>query len=413
MEERWVNDEIKNKYENSAYRVPLRNREGIIVEYALVDKEDYEKVMEFKWSLNGGYAVGRFNNKKQNMSHLILNKPTGNNIIDHKNQDRLDNRKNNLREITKSENAHNVKKTSFDTYSKYKGVSYDKNTKKYITKCMKKSLGSYVEEIEAAKAYDRYTFKYFGKEANNNNLIKYEEIIDIDINDLVKSKNRRDLPVGIKIVNKDKFIAKKSINKKQFYIQERKTLEEAIIDLQIIDTKINYIKVMEEFNYLQQPITRNREGIAIIKVRYRNSNEYLDVIVDDDEWYKLNKIKWNINKGYIESKLGSMHRLVMNAKEGEIIDHINNTPHDNRKCNLRKVSHTINSHNKTKAKNTTSKYFGVSLRKSNNKWRAVLTFNNKHIHIGSFDNEIEAAQAYNKKAIELYGENANLNTFDT
>jgi group I intron endonuclease len=58
-------------------------------------------------------------------------------------------------------------------------------------------------------------------------------------------------------------------------------------------------------------------------------------------------------------------------------------------------------------KNTTSKYVGVN--KRNNKWRSRIHYKNKEIYLGYFFTEIEAAIAYNKKAVELFGENAKLN----
>jgi group I intron endonuclease len=56
-----------------------------------------------------------------------------------------------------------------------------------------------------------------------------------------------------------------------------------------------------------------------------------------------------------------------------------------------------------------SKYRGVSLSKAINKWVAYIDFNKEHFHIGSFDNELLAAIAYNEAAIEFYGFNAILN----
>jgi hypothetical protein len=123
---------------------------------------------------------------------------------------------------------------------------------------------------------------------------------------------------------------------------------------------------------------------------------------------------WNINKGgYINNtKFGLMHRIVMKAKDGEIVDHINNNRDDNRSCNLRIASFGLNAHNKTKSKNASSKYFGVSFYKREKKWNAEITCKGIKYRLGVFKDEIDAAKAYNKKAIELYKENANLNIFE-
>jgi group I intron endonuclease len=67
---------------------------------------------------------------------------------------------------------------------------------------------------------------------------------------------------------------------------------------------------------------------------------------------------------------------------------------------------------KKRGKNTSSKYVGVCFNKKKSKWVCVITFNKKSIYLGAFLTEIEAALAYNAKAIELYGENAKLNIIE-
>ena len=64
-----------------------------------------------------------------------------------------------------------------------------------------------------------------------------------------------------------------------------------------------------------------------------------------------------------------------------------------------------------KQTNKSSKYIGVSLNKRYNKWQSEITHQNKKYSLGSFKDEKQAAEAYNKKAVELYGEFANLNEF--
>ena len=69
-----------------------------------------------------------------------------------------------------------------------------------------------------------------------------------------------------------------------------------------------------------------------------------------------------------------------------------------------------------KSKTKTSKYYGVTFNKCSNKYRTVLVHNKKQIHIGFFNNELDAAKAYNEKVNEL-NENSNkliykINNFD-
>lgn len=63
-------------------------------------------------------------------------------------------------------------------------------------------------------------------------------------------------------------------------------------------------------------------------------------------------------------------------------------------------------------KKTSSKYKGVHWRKDINKWVARISHRNKRIHLGCFDDEREAAKAYNEKALELWGEFARLNEIE-
>jgi len=74
--------------------------------------------------------------------------------------------------------------------------------------------------------------------------------------------------------------------------------------------------------------------------------------------------------------------------------------------NCRWVNRNVNQHNKS-AYNKHSKYKGV--RKYKGKWNARITVNYKQISLGTYDKEEDAAIAYNKKAIEIYGKDASIN----
>ena len=144
-------------------------------------------------------------------------------------------------------------------------------------------------------------------------------------------------------------------------------------------------------------------------------------LVDDECFELLNQWKWsasiNKNKVYAErkstingiSKKIKMHRLILGIKNPKlVVDHIDGNGLNNQKCNLRICSIKENSCNRNVAKNKKqSKYLGVHL--NYNKWYAQIRHNKKLINIGPFETDLDAAKAYNNKAIELHGEFANLN----
>lgn len=107
-----------------------------------------------------------------------------------------------------------------------------------------------------------------------------------------------------------------------------------------------------------------------------------------------------------------MHRLILELplKNKAKVDHINHNGLDNRKENLRICSHQQNSFNMDRQKRRFSKYKGVT--KVRKKYRAQIMLNGKGIHIGMFDTEEAAAKAYNRKALELFGQYATCNNLE-
>jgi len=111
-------------------------------------------------------------------------------------------------------------------------------------------------------------------------------------------------------------------------------------------------------------------------------------------------------KAYKKGKMTYLHRLIMNAKKGELVDHINRIKTDNRISNLRIVTKTQNNYNR----GVKSKYGrGVYFDKNGDRFRACISVNNKTLKLGSFKTHGEARAAYNKKAKEVHGDLAILN----
>lgn len=145
---------------------------------ALVDDEDYEKVNQYIWHVHKkkNTYYGRTNTKKENKHQtLLMHKlicPQWK-IVDHKNGNGWDNRKNNLRNGVGSLNNRNARKRE-NTSSKYKGVWWykaDSNWEAGIVINKKRLfLGRFSNEIEAAKVYNEAAIKYFGDYAKLNDI---------------------------------------------------------------------------------------------------------------------------------------------------------------------------------------------------------------------------------------------------
>lgn len=409
--QKYISVEIQNKYNHSPFRIPIRNREGIIIEFSLVDEDDYEKVNKYKWSLSKGkYAIGKIKNTTYGLHRFIFYGLVQNNkIIDHINRDSLDNRKCNLREVTHSENSQNRLMKNKKSTSKYIGVSISHN--KFKVACVQKHLGYYEDEIEAAKKYDIYTYQIFGKHALNNRLIKFEDAIKLPNDDTIYNLRspkfmENNLPQGVYYIkNIQTFRAQKQFRKNMYTGEHRKTVKEAYDDIMEINIKINKLKLIDDIKNYFREITRDDDGIAYILV---NNTKQL---IDEDLWHRFSLMKWTINQdGYATNgKSGFIHRIVTNAKKDELVDHINNNKNDNRLMNLRIATASQNSHNKLKQVGRSSKYIGVCFHKRDKIWNAYITHEKKRYSLGYYENEIDAAKAYNKKALELFSEFANLN----
>ncbi len=139
---------------------------------ALVDAEDYEWLMQWKWSfMHNGYAVRGKANGDYFLMHREVNKTPDGMQTDHINGNRLDNRKGNLRSTTNSQNQMNRKKSNGKT-SKFKGVSWNKNANKWKARLGVRPkeihIGYFNCEIDAANAYDNFAKKYYREYAKLN-----------------------------------------------------------------------------------------------------------------------------------------------------------------------------------------------------------------------------------------------------
>lgn len=136
--------------------------------FAIVDDQDYEELSKYKWYLNGNGYVSRYVWKKTNNTrvqiHRQIIKPRKKQIVDHKNGNPLDNRRENLRICTKQQNSFNKFKPK-NRSSRYLGVTVFNSKKpsgriyRRIASRIKingkvRYLGDYPSEHIAALVYD-------------------------------------------------------------------------------------------------------------------------------------------------------------------------------------------------------------------------------------------------------------------
>lgn len=196
-----------------------------------------------------------------------------------------------------------------------------------------------------------------------------------------------------------------------------------------IDIKVN-------FNiHIPSAIERPMVRLALIYRKFRYGYPFRRIplsqgqyaIVDPEDYERLSKYKWHVKKEprtfyAIRSepyKKGrrrkniTMHRVILPVPEGLFVDHINHNGLDNRKANLRPATKRQNTCNSRPSRNKKyTKYKGVWWHKDSKKWVATIRHNYKGIHLGYFDDEIEAAKAYDRAARKYQGEYAKINIKD-
>ena len=151
---------------------------------AIVDDEDYEMLagLGLRWCINDGYA---FNGKLGRMHRFLLKVPKGV-MVDHRNGDKLDNRRENLRLCDNSKNQANRHKVR--GMSQFKGVTWQKRKDgggywkaQLVVNGVLHYLGSHKTDLEAAAAYNAAASKHFGEFAHLNDLsLKPSDLISTE-----------------------------------------------------------------------------------------------------------------------------------------------------------------------------------------------------------------------------------------
>lgn len=152
------------------------------------------------------------------------------------------------------------------------------------------------------------------------------------------------------------------------------------------------------------------------EIRYIALTRGKFAIVDAADYEWLSRYKWTANcKGdkcyaYRRDKGRGvlMHRAIMQAPKGLVVDHIDGNGLNNRRSNLRLCTQAENSRN-ARPRRGTSRFKGVRAHNTPGQFVAEITLDGRARYIGSFTDEIEAAIAYDLRAVVLFAEFARLN----
>lgn len=144
----------------------------------------------------------------------------------------------------------------------------------------------------------------------------------------------------------------------------------------------------------------------------RNSRNQ-EMIIDEEDLHLLKPNRLHPGRYYFyldkdgyanvsrNDKIVKFHNLVIGKPpEGLVTDHINRIENDNRKCNLRHVTRSVNNLNRRKPKNCSSKFRGVHFCKREQNFVSQLSINCSQKFIGYFKTELEAAKAFDSYVIE-------------
>lgn len=152
---------------------------------------------------------------------------------------------------------------------------------------------------------------------------------------------------------------------------------------------------------------------AFIHLYDKEGKKIAETIIDSSDLEYVLKEKWCLTgRGHVRNSSKPRVRLsryiMAPVPHGYEIDHINRDTMDNRRSNLRLATHLQNCANTARRKNI-SGYKGVYLDRRINRWWAEVCCDGSKYYLGVFSSRKKAAMAYNKKALELFGEFALLN----
>lgn len=369
-------------------------------EETIISKCDYARVMQHRWRDWGGYAT----NAQIGSLHSFIIGPRPEDIpqhwvIDHIDRNKMHNSRPNLRWVCKGFNIWNTE-VKANSSSRFKGVYWEKNSKKWAAKFRNKHIGLYSIERDAAKAYAKRVIEFWPIWASTSdllvgpNLLSKQEIRDIksEIETGTDNSVQRVLPRGVH-KNFRAMHCGKSLG-------SYKTSEEAH---HAYEMHVAQAEAAKWATHLQVPILRDADGDAVIELSGAAALGQFTK-VPDRFWHRLTyKTKWNLRGPYaagtFENDNTYLHMIVYRLCHPDkplvgTIDHRKSAEKlNNLESNLRDATNTIQSHNHQKQINCTSRHVGVYRHKTTGKWIGRISVNRKRYCTAWMSDEETAARA--------------------
>jgi len=376
----------------------------------LVDDIDFEELSRSTWCNSGGYAVRNHCGPGELRMHRVVMELQGFTlqrsrkwVVDHIDNNRLNNTRANLRIISQRQNAQNRAKFRASV-SNYIGVSH--HGMRWSVYACGTFVGFFNTEIAAAYAYDTAVLKLFDN-PRINGVAKppgFENFVP---------RTAR-FPKGVGRQKNGRWTASMydPAIKRTKHVGTFDTMDEA---RDAVVARERVVAHQQELAHCSQPISRNVAGIAIFPIATSDGTK--EILCDDVDWHELKRSTWCLNDGgyafaNVNGKSRTMHSLLLEVPEDCVVDHINRNRIDNRRTNLREATLSINSQNRTKQVGISSMYNGVS-RSGRYLFRAEICKDSKPERLGRYRDEQVAAWVYNQRALELYGRTAKLNDVPT
>lgn len=411
-------------YETNTLKIPMKNRFGEFTAYSLAEINDAAFLLQYCYSKhvmrkNMWYAFCAI--MKTNMHQMLLGEAPPGMMIDHKNGDKLDNRRSNLRFATAAQNSQNRPKKE-GCSSEYIGVSLSRTGKWEVYAMHEKKriyISCYDDEEYAALVYDVYSIHSYGADARINGFLDESEIAWIVRNGIPDEFKKKEKP-GRVARNADMPKCIRANKAGTFTVQKKHNGSVHIGTFPTLDKAQKWLEELEEGWKKEEQakkdarvVTKNAGGLAFLTDKKGN-----EILVDEELWLELEETIWNQNDdGYTlttkieETGETSMHRHVWRKVKGPIpegmtIDHINGNRSDNRICNLRLADASLQGHNKEKIDSPIEKYRCVTFNGTKFMVMMLAKF------IASYDTAEDAAKRANEEFVLLYGKNAKLNEID-